>query len=232
MASEPLYRTMDIRDRSGRVVGSKQVALYKGLLAKAHEDGLSKIATRLAQVPTEENARTAIATAEVVTSKGTFEGIGDASPENVPLHILPHLIRMAETRAKARALRDAVNIGTVSFEELDGAEDGAVPSDLGSGASTGNGAAAPPPAPANGSGNALKARVDAYVPPMTESQRRYLYRILAGWGFAGDAATTYLKDTLGVASVTGLSKFEATKLIDRLLQNPPQGVPARGDHQR
>ena len=50
----------------------------------------------------------------------TFEGIGDASPENVPPHILPHLNRMAETRAKARALRDAVKIGVVSFEELDG----------------------------------------------------------------------------------------------------------------
>ena len=77
MASEPLYRTMEIRDRSGRVVGSKQVALYKGLLAKAHEDGLTKITTSLTQVPTDENGRTAIATAEVVTAKGTFEGIGD-----------------------------------------------------------------------------------------------------------------------------------------------------------
>ena len=231
MPSEPLYRTMDIRDRSGRVVGQKQVALYRGLLAKAHEDGLSKVSTRLTQVPTDENARTAIATAEVVTSKGTFEGIGDASPENVPPHILPHLIRMAETRAKARALRDAVNIGVVSFEELDGADDGAGPSDLGSGAPSGNGAP-PPPAPVNGQGSALKAAVDGYKPPMTESQRRYLYRILAGWGFSGDAATEYLKDTLGIESVTGLSKFDATKLIDRLLQNPPQGVPARGDHQR
>ena len=227
MASEPLYRTMDIRDRSGRVVGSKQVALYKGLLAKAHEDGLSRIATRLTQVPTDENARTAIATAEVVTSKGTFEGIGDASPENVPPHILPHLIRMAETRAKARALRDAVNIGVVSFEELDGADDPPGPSDLGSGATTGNGAPAPvagPPAAQNGPGN-------GYQPPMSESQRRYLFRILAGWGYAGDAATAYLRDQLGVGSVSGLTRFEATKLIDRLLQQAPQGV-ARGHDQR
>ncbi len=227
MASEPLYRNMDIRDRSGRVVGSKQVALYKGLLAQAHAEGLTRITTRLRQIPTEENARTAIATAEVVTAKGTFEGIGDASPENVPPHILPHLIRMAETRAKARALRDAVNIGVVSFEELDGADDAASPSDLGWGASTGNGAAGPPktqPTPTNGSGN-------GYQPPMTESQRRYLFRILAGWGFSGDAATEYLKDKLGVESVTGLTKFEATKLIDRMLLNPPQGV-LRGDHQR
>jgi hypothetical protein len=225
MASEPLYRTMDIKDRSGRVVGQKQVALYKGLLAKAHEDGLSRITTRLTQVPTDENARTAIATAEVVTSKGTFEGIGDASPENVPSHILPHLIRMAETRAKARALRDAVNVGVVEFSELDGVDDAPGPSDLGSGAP--NGPEGPPKAPArtNGPGNGP-------APPMTESQRRYLFRILAGWGFSGDSATQYLEDTLGVASVKGLTKLEATKLIDRLLQNPPRGASAHGDHQR
>ena len=228
MASEPLFRTMDIRDRSGHVVGQKQVALYKGLLAQAHAEGLTRITTRLRQIPTDENGRTAIAKAEIVTSKGTFEGIGDASPENVPPHILPHLIRMAETRAKARALRDAVNIGVVSFEELDGADDAAGSSDPGSGASTGNGAGGPPkaqPAPTNGPGN-------GYQPPMTESQRRYLFRILAGWGFSGEAATEYLKDKLGIDSIVSLTRFEATKLIDRLLQNPPQGVPTRGDHQR
>jgi len=214
MASEPLFRTMDIRDRSGRVVGQKQVALYRGLLAQAHTEGLTRITTRLRQIPTDENGRTAIAKAEIVTSKGTFEGIGDASPENVPPHILPHLIRMAETRAKARALRDAVNIGVASFEELDGADEVAAPSDPGSGAS--NGADGPP-----------KER----PAPMSESQRRYLFRILAGWGFSGDTATEYLKDKLGVESVTGLTRFEATKLIDRMLQNPPQKAPAHGDHQ-
>ncbi len=62
----------------------------------------------------------AIVRAVVETSKGTFTGIGDAGPENVNRMIRPHIIRMAETRAKARALRDAVNIGIVTLEELGG----------------------------------------------------------------------------------------------------------------
>jgi hypothetical protein len=226
--SEPLTKTIEIKDRNGRVTGQKEVALYKGLLAKAHAEKLSRIRTRLLQFPTDGNGRTAIAQAEVTTEKGIFAGIGDASPENVPPNILPHLIRMAETRAKARALRDAVNIGVVSFEELDGATDAAGSSDLGSGALPGNGAAGPPTftsPPTNGADR-------SYQLPMTENQRRYLFRILAGWGYQGEEAEEFLKDHLGVASVKHLTKIEATKLLDRMLQDPPEGVPARGEHQR
>ena len=224
--AEPLFRTVDVKDRHGRVTGTKEVALYKGLLAKAHEEGLSSIRTRQLQFATDENARVAISRARVTTSKGTFEGIGDASPDNVPPHILPHLNRMAETRAKARALRDAVNIGVVSFEELDGASEAAGSSDLGSGASPGNGAAGSPKV-----ATPMTNGKD-YQPPMTENQRRYLFRILAGWGFQGEAAEKYLKVNLGVESLKGLTKLEATKLIDRMLANPPEGVLTRGDHQR
>jgi hypothetical protein len=60
----------------------------------------------------------AICHAEVETEKGTFTGIGDASPDNVGRMIAVHTIRMAETRAKARALRDAINVGVTAFEEL------------------------------------------------------------------------------------------------------------------
>src|SRR6185503_15971700 len=72
----------------------------------------------LVQVPTKGNGMVAIATAEVTTSKGVFTAIGDADPENVGRKIAPHIIRMAETRAKGRALRDAVNIGVVCLDEL------------------------------------------------------------------------------------------------------------------
>jgi len=76
--AEPLFRTVDVKDRHGRVTGTKEVALYKGLLAKAHEEGLSVIRTDAIQFATDENARTAISKACITTSKGTFEAIGDA----------------------------------------------------------------------------------------------------------------------------------------------------------
>jgi predicted amidohydrolase YtcJ len=103
----------------------KRFVLYAGLLEEAHSRGLRSIETELLQVPGGENGEVAIVRAVVRTEDGKFTGIGDASPENVNRTIAPHVIRMAETRAKARALRDAINVGVTAFEELGGpGEDG------------------------------------------------------------------------------------------------------------
>lgn len=100
----------------------KQFVLYAGLLDLAHEQGLSQIHTEVVQVPSADNGQFAVVAATVVTEKGSFSGIGDADPSNVTRLMVPHILRMAETRAKARALRDAVNVGTAAIEEL-GEED-------------------------------------------------------------------------------------------------------------
>ena len=105
----------------------KRFVLYAGLLEEAHERGLRSIETELIQVPGVENGDVAIARAVVRTEDGKFSGIGDASPANVNRAIAPHVIRMAETRAKARALRDAINVGVTAFEELGGDDEAAVP---------------------------------------------------------------------------------------------------------
>jgi hypothetical protein len=102
-----------IVERNGR-----SFVLYAGLLDLAHERGLKAITTTLVQIPSELNGQMAIVHATVETSQGTFTGLGDADHSNVSRMMVPHLIRMAETRAKARALRDAVNVGVTALEEL------------------------------------------------------------------------------------------------------------------
>lgn len=102
---------------------------YEGLLDVAHQLKLTKIETQLIQVPNADNGNMCIMKAIAETEDGKhFEGYGDASPANVNKMILPHMIRMAETRAKARALRDLTNIGITAIEELgDGVEPAAKP---------------------------------------------------------------------------------------------------------
>ena len=107
--------------------GGRRFVLYAGLLEEAHARGLRSIETELLQVPNLENGEVAIAKAVVRTEEGKFSGIGDASPQNVGRAIAPHLIRMAETRAKARALRDAINVGVTALEELGGESEEVVP---------------------------------------------------------------------------------------------------------
>lgn len=113
----------------------KQYVLFAGLLDEAHSRGLVGIDTELIQVPEESNGQVAVvkATVQIEDASGgsgdpsslrTFSGIGDASPQNVSRNIVPHLIRMAETRAKARALRDAVNVGATALEELSDSDEG------------------------------------------------------------------------------------------------------------
>jgi hypothetical protein len=102
----------------------KEFVLYAGLLDEAHRQGLKRISTTLIQIPHQDNGHMAVVQAEVETDKGTFSGIGDASPQNVSRMIVPHLVRMSETRAKARALRDAVNVGVTAAEELGDFDEG------------------------------------------------------------------------------------------------------------
>jgi len=237
-ADQANIRTVEVHDRAGNVVGSKDVVLYAGLLSQAHEEGLARVRTSILQIPTEENGRLAIIKAEVETSKGLFEAIGDACPENVDDFLAPHLIRVAETRAKARALRDAVNVGVVSFEELDGVS-------LDRDSSPGPGAT-PPRSPRHVKGGSPPARPRSNGPTrpprssgtesMSEAQRRYLFRILAGQGYQREAAEERLKDLFEVSALTEITKVAATKMIDELLASAPGngsgGHGATSHHQR
>jgi hypothetical protein len=107
--------------------GGKDVILYKGLLALMHDKypGQFDLRVKILQFPTSENGDRVISEATLniyhednATPARKFTEIGDATVGNVGGMVADHFIRMAGTRAKGRVLRDALNIGAVSIEEL------------------------------------------------------------------------------------------------------------------
>ena len=87
--------------------------------------GFYDLATEIVQLPTAENAQTAVVTARVTVFDPetgrvlrTASGIGDASPANTGAMVAKHCLRMAETRAVARALRHLLGVGLTALEEL------------------------------------------------------------------------------------------------------------------
>ena len=229
----PLTTTIDIHDKEGRKVGEQEVAKYAGILALAHDEGLRSIVTKLAQVPTKENGMVAIATAVVRTNRGVFTGIGDANPSNVNRKIAAHLIRMAETRAKARALRDAVNIGMVALEELGELVEEELSSEPGAQFTRSAGSAnpiSPSARPANDNGTApvgesnLPTVSEQAFQAMSEAQRRLLFRIAGERGIAPENAHAWLLGQLGIQDLRGVSRSEASRAIDRLKNGKSNGA--------
>ncbi len=53
--------------------------------------------------------------------------------------------------------------------------------------------------------------------PMTDPQKRYIFRLLADKGIEGDAAYQHLKDAFGVNSLNLITKLDASRAIDRML---------------
>ena len=103
--------------------------MYAGVLDVAHQIGLKSITVDAVQYPNKDNGSEGICKATVIASDGRqFSEVGDANPKNVTPQIAVHVLRMAATRAKARALRDFTNIGMTCLEELGNVED-IIPSD-------------------------------------------------------------------------------------------------------
>jgi len=106
-------------DNFVKQIDDKDFVLYAGLLDVAHQKNLCMVDVELIQYPSDENKNTAICKARVETMDGKkFSDIGDANPQNCNSKVARHLIRMASTRAKARAFRDMDNIGMTALEEL------------------------------------------------------------------------------------------------------------------
>ena len=99
-----------------QLIHGKPFVRYAGLLAMAHERGLQKLEATFVSVT--DALAVAQATATFLDGRRFVES-GDATPENVHFGVRPHFARLALTRAKARALRDALNIGICAVEELE-----------------------------------------------------------------------------------------------------------------
>jgi hypothetical protein len=52
---------------------------------------------------------------------------------------------------------------------------------------------------------------------MTDPQKRYLFRLLADRGIEGEAAYEHLKKTFSVGSVSEITKLDASRAIDRMV---------------
>ena len=105
-------------------IKGKDFVLYAGVLDLATQKGLLKLEVELIQFPTKDNGQEAICRATALGKNGeVFADIGDANPGNCHAMIAKHLIRMASTRAKGRALRDMCNIGIACLEELSDFDD-------------------------------------------------------------------------------------------------------------
>ena len=95
-------------------IQQKPFVRYAGLLQLAHARGL----VALQEHWTCNEPELSLAHAVAVFADGRrFEGSGDASPSTVARHVAPHFRRVALTRAKARALRDALNLDLIAVEE-------------------------------------------------------------------------------------------------------------------
>lgn len=73
---------------------------------------------------------------------------------------------------------------------------------------------APVPATPSSSGNGAKVL-------MSEAQRRYLFRLLAGKNVQTEAAHEYLKDRFKVVSLKDTTKAQAHLLIEEILALKP-----------
>lgn len=197
----------------------KQYVTYEGLLDLAHQNKLKSIKTELIQIPTKENNNQCIMKAIATTEDGKeFEGYGDADTSNVNSMISKHIIRMAETRAKARALRDLTNVGMTALEEL-GGEEMDEPSNRLSSSEKSN------TRQANKFETDLdkQGRVDNSL--ATDKQLNFIYKLAKDKNYSNEEMKNYIKSVYQKDSSKALTKKEASEIIEMLNELEGEELP-------
>lgn len=192
------------------ILGDRPYVTREGLLYYARKTGeLKRIKVELL----ERGRGYCIVKAKVFTKDGgEFEALGDASESNTNRMVSPHLIRMAETRAINRALREAFPIGLCSYEELSETdvterEEGGAPAK---------------PAKVEGSSQTKNNKTNSPEKMISDSQMRYIWslakEVWEGAPQEGIDATLHelVEQEFGKQSLKELTAKEASQLIDIL----------------
>jgi len=103
-------------------IKGKDFVTYSGLLEMAHKRGLHSIEITESWVSEDMKKAWCKVRAKFCDKdkKYFFDGFGSSTPDNTGEMTKTHPVEMAHTRAKGRALRDFLNIGTAMLEELKG----------------------------------------------------------------------------------------------------------------
>jgi hypothetical protein len=209
-------------ERFIKTIEGKEFVVYAGLLDLAHQKGLIKMSVDILQYPTPENGHMAIAKAQAESRLGEiYVDVGDATPTNCNAKVAKHLLRMASTRAKARALRDFTNIGMTCLEELGDFND-----------ITEEGTNLEPAAPTKGKAikkESPKPAASAPTPPasikgsehpgkMSEAQNRAIMNLAKRRGLTQDELEKLALESYGT-EFTELTTADASQMIRYLQQS-------------
>ena len=223
-------------------IEGNQFVKYAGLLDYAHQIGIGSIEVEPLQLPTKDNGNFAICRASVVSKIGeSFTDIGDANPGNCSSKVVKHLLRLASTRAIARALRSFTNVGLTALEELEDLNDVIGNKDYKSKPRVQKKATpkakASAPAKKAGSGKsdnsdnlkskgngagepkaqALEKSTEAIHPKMSEAQKRAIYNLSRRRGISVEELEQRAFETYGI-ELENLSSKDASSFIRELQQ--------------
>lgn len=234
-------RKPKLEEKFLKQIEGRDFVLYAGLLHLAHEKGLSSIEVEILQFPTKDNGYSAIVKAFAESKLGeTFSDIGDADPTNCNAKVAKHLLRMASTRAKARALRDLTDVGITALEELGDINEviGETPKPASTGlkvvkrgkneTSKNNGEPKPETSPVAGK-NQAKVQTKKAVPEndateqappakMSEAQKRAVFNLSRRRGISVDELQKMAQEAYGV-SLENLTATDASTFIRQLQQS-------------
>lgn len=167
---------------------------FAELITEAHKRGFIGLSTQLLDYKMEDGKPVyAIVSATASFESGVFEAIGDATRENTNRGIGPHLVRMASTRAMARALRVALGVGKTAIEELGGSAAAKPEDETGQPQASRGGAAKEPAHQSSEAGHA----------PMKKSQKAKIEHLAKQCRYK-------------VPDLTGYTEQQAQELIDWL----------------